>query len=275
MKNLAQGAFMRISIVNLVVSCLCVVSCVAQTASNGGSTTQEINAQNANNVCRIYFSMPKPGMDKQYEAGRKKHMQFHRDQKDTWTWNTFAIETGDHAGMYVTSSCGHSWKDFDEWEARMGKADTADGATNLSPYVQSGHNGFYVYRSDMSLAPANQPAAPITAVTIYVLHPGAVPDFIAAIKKVNDALGKLADWPRTGGWLQLINGGEGPTFALLNSRKNWADFAPLPKTVADVLNDTYGKETADQIQKTIRDCTAHQYTEAATYRADLSYLPGK
>ena len=71
------------------------------------------------------------------------------------------------------------------------------------------------------------------------------------------------------------NGGEGPTFVLLSARKNWADFAPLPKTLADVLNDTYGKETADQIQKTIRDCTAHQFTEAAAYRADLSYVPGK
>src|SRR5438552_6092410 len=77
------------------------------------------------------------------------------------------------------------------------------------------------------------------------------------------------------GWLQLVNGGEGPTFVLLSSRKNWADFAPLPKTLADVLSDAYGKEAADQIQKTIRDCTAHQYTEAAAFRADLSYVPGK
>jgi len=157
----------------------------------------------------------------------------------------------------------------------MGKADTADGATNLTPYVQSGRNGFYVYRSDMSLAPTNQPPAPLTAVTVFVLHPGAGPDFIAAIKKVNDAVGKQADWPKTSGWLQLVNGGEGPTFVLLNSRKNWADFTPLPKTLADVLNDTYGKETSDQIQKTIRDSTAHQFTEAAAYRADLSYVPGK
>jgi hypothetical protein len=266
---------MRIKTLCLVVSCLCVASSFGQTGSSAGSNTQEINAQNANNVCRVYFSMPKPGMSQQYEAGRKKHMQFHRAQKDTWTWNTFAVETGDNAGMYVTSSCGHGWKDFDEWEARMGKADTADGATNLSPYVQSGRNGFYVYRSDMSLAPANQAAAPITAVTVFVLHPAAGPDFIAAIKKVNDALGKQADWPKTSGWLQLVNGGEGPTFVLLNSRKNWADFAPLPKTLADVLNDSYEKEVADQIQKTIRDCTAHQYTEAAAYRADLSYMPGK
>jgi len=57
--------------------------------------------------------------------------------------------------------------------------------------------------------------------------------------------------------------------------KESADFAPLPKTLADVLNDAYGKETADQIKKTVKDCTAHQLTEAAAYRADLSYVPGK
>ena len=99
---------MRIPIAGLVVSCLYVASSLAQTGSTVGPNTQEINAQNANNVCRVYFSTPKPGMGQQYEVGRKKHMQFHRDQKDTWTWNTFAIETGDNAGMYVTSSCGHN-----------------------------------------------------------------------------------------------------------------------------------------------------------------------
>jgi hypothetical protein len=76
---------------------------------------------------------------------------------------------------------------------------------------------------------------------------------------VNEALGKQADWPKTSGWLQLVNGGEGPTFVLLNSRKNWADFVPSPKTLADVLNENYGKEVADQIQKTFRDSTAQQY----------------
>jgi hypothetical protein len=73
----------------------------------------------------------------------------------------------------------------------------------------------------------------------------------------------------------LANGGEGPTFVLLNSRKNWADFAALPKTPADALTEAYGKETSDQFQKTIRDCTAHMFTEEAAYRTDLSYVPGK
>ncbi|MDP9159566.1 MAG: hypothetical protein M3O09_04980 [Acidobacteriota bacterium] len=266
---------MRISVSALIVSCLCAASCLAQSSSSSEQNTQAINAQNANNVCRVYFSTPKPGASQQYEAGRKKHMQFHRDQKDTWTWNTYAIETGDNAGTFVTSSCGHAWKDLDEWEARMGKADIVDGANNLTPYIQGGRNGVYVYRSDMSLAPASQTPSPMTAVTIFVLHPGAAPDFTEAVKKINEALRKQADWPKTSGWLQLVNGGEGPTFVLLNSRKNWGDFAPLTKTVADVLNEVYGKESADQIQKTIRDSTAHQFTEEAAYRADLSYQPGK
>src|SRR5437016_14608519 len=53
--------------------------------------------------------------------------------------------------------------------------------------------------------------------TIFVLHPGAGPDFIAEVKKVNDALGKQTDWRKTSGWLQLV---KGPAFVLLNSRKN-------------------------------------------------------
>ena len=92
---------MRIPTVGLVVSCLYVAS-LAQTSSSPASNTQNINAQNANNVCRVYFSTPKPGVAQQYEAGRKKHMQLHRDKKDTRTWKTFFIEYGDNAGTYVT-----------------------------------------------------------------------------------------------------------------------------------------------------------------------------
>jgi hypothetical protein len=267
---------MRISAIGLVVAFLYVGSCLAQTGgAAAGSNTQAINAQNANNLCRIFFQTPKPGMDAQFEAARKKHNAFHGTQKDTWTWNTFEIQTGDNTGTYVTSTCGHAWKDFDAWEAKMGKVDAADAAASLGPTVQGGRNGFYVYRADMSLAPAGQPPAPITAVTIYVLHPGAAPDFIAAVKKINDALGKQADWPKTSGWLQLVNGGEAPTFVLLSNRKNWADFEPLPKSVQDVITEAYAKEAADQIMKTVRDSTHRLLTEAATYRADLSYVPAK
>lgn len=179
----------------LAVSLICAAGCWAQ-GSSGSSSTQQLNAQNANNLCRIYFTKPKVGSETQMEQGRKKHMQFHKSQNDTWTWNTFQIETGMNTGVYVTSTCGHAWKDFDDWEKRIGKADTADANTNITPYEQAAWNGFYLYRSDMSLGAANRPPTPITAVTIYVLHPGAQNEFTEAVKKIEDAVGKQADWRR-------------------------------------------------------------------------------
>jgi hypothetical protein len=62
---------------------------------------------------------------------------------------------------------------------------------------------------------------------------------------------------------------------LLNSRKNWADFSPTSKTPQDVLTESVGKEAADAVFKTVRDSTARLYTEAVTYRPDLSYIPTK
>src|SRR5437868_734275 len=161
------------------------VSSWAQAGPASGPNTAAINAQNANNVCRIFFQTPKPGSTQAFETARKKHNQFHGSQKDTWTWNTFEIQTGDNTGTYVTSTCGHSWKDFDDWEKKMGKADAADAGVSIGPTVQGGRNGFYVYRADMSLAPPNQPPAPLNAVTVYTLRPGTAPDFIDAIKKIN------------------------------------------------------------------------------------------
>jgi hypothetical protein len=268
---------MRLRSFAILSAALCATLSWGQSSSGAApaSSTAALNQQNANNLCRVYFTTPKPGGSAAFEAGRKKHMAFHAAQKDTWTWNTWAIDSGDNTGSFVTSSCGHAWKDFDEWEARMGKADTADADLNLTPTTAAGHNGFYLYRADMSLAPANQAPAPMTAVTVYVLHPGAGPDFIAAIKRINDALSKQPDWPKTSGWLQLVNGGEGPTFVLLNARKNWADFEPLSKTPTDVVMETYGKEEGAAIMKAVRDTTAHIFTEAAIYRADLSYIPKK
>ena len=45
-------------------------------------------AQPAGNVVELNIHTPKPGQEAKYEAGRKKHMAWHKAQKDTWTWFT-------------------------------------------------------------------------------------------------------------------------------------------------------------------------------------------
>jgi len=229
----------------------------------------------AGDICRINFVKPKPSMAEQFEAGRKKHNQFHESHHDTWAWNTYLIETGMNTGNYVTSTCGHEWKDFDDWDKKLGKADGADYAAHVEPYVQHTTSTFYRYRTDMSLSSGSDagPAA-LSAVTIFRLHRGMADDFVAASKKIRDAL-RGANWPEKSVWLELANGGEGPVFVLILERKGWADFAPRPKSVFQIVEEAYGKEQADALWKE-RDATiAQSFTEAATYRPDLSYVPAK
>ena len=257
----------------LAITFLFTVAAWGQQTSGQGTPSAQINAQNANNVCRVFFVKPKPGAVAQLEQARQRHFQFHKQHNDTWTWNTWEIMTGENAGTYVTSTCGHTWKDFDDWEQKMGKADRDDAMASMGPFEASNTNSFDVYRSDLSLAPANRPPAPMSAVTVYVLHPFATDSFTAAVTKIKAALEKQPNWPKNSGWLQLVNGGEGPVFVVLGDRQSMADFAPLQKSVAEVVAETYGKEEADAIYKTMRDSTAHLYTEAALYRPDLSYVP--
>src|SRR3954464_11935311 len=104
----------------LCIAMFYAVSSWAQAGSASGSNTAAINAQNANNVCRIFFQTPKPGATQAFETARNKANELHGSQKDTLTSNTFGIGTADNAGPYVTATCGHAWKDFDDWEKKMG-----------------------------------------------------------------------------------------------------------------------------------------------------------
>ena len=260
----------------LAVTLFVFLWCWGQPPSSAGAPpAQATNPQNANNVCRVFFVTPKPGAASQLEQARQKHMQFHKRQNDTWTWNTWVIETGDNTGSYVTSTCGHAWKDFDDWDKRLGKADAADATASMGPFEQSSSNRFYLYRADLSLAQPTNPPAPMTAVTVYVLNPLSTINFEDAITKITAALNKQPNWPKTSAWLQLANGGQTPTFVLLTSRQGWADYAPQQKTVREIVTEVYGKEGADAIYKEFRESTAHVYTETAIYRSDLSYVPAK
>jgi hypothetical protein len=250
-----------------IISAMCAVVVLAAAA------WAQTPSAPAGDICRVFFVKPKPGMDQQLEAGRKKHMQFHKSHNDTWTWNTYLIETGMNTGTYVTSTCGHTWADFDDWEKRLGAADAADANANMGPYEQHAWSAFYRFRGDLGLRPTAT-TAPMSAVYVYKLHLGKSDDFEAIVKKVGEALNK-ANFPATGGWLQLVNGGEGPMFVLILERNGWAGFAPTPKSVPQIVEEAYGKAQADALWKTFYGTVAQAFSEAATYRPDLSYVPGK
>jgi hypothetical protein len=228
-------------------------------------------AEPAGTVARVFASQAKPGMNAQLEAGRKRHMEWHRKQNDTWAWLTWEVETGDRAGTYVTGTFAHQWKDFDDWEAKLGKGDTADGNLNLAPFAGPQTNGFYVSLPDVSRPRDGEPA-PMSELNHYLLNMGTEDEFLSTMKKIHEAIGK-STWNVNYAWYQLVDGGEHPAFVLAFPMKGFADMAPADPPFPAMLEKAVGRHDAAELMKSVDRCVKSVRTEIVRYRPDLSYLP--
>jgi hypothetical protein len=228
-------------------------------------------AQTPQVVSEVHIAVPKPGMQAQFEEGRKKHSAFHAAQKDTWRVYVWEITTGERAGAYMQSSPGHNWKDFDD-RATFNKLDGPDVAKNMTPYTGASSTAYYVYRDDLSLTkPPATPAKMRTTVS-YSIIPEHVNDFIESVKKINAAIQKTNYPVKPSRWYALANGGETPTFVLVTDRASWTDMEPAEKKLEDALKEAYG-DTGPQILDTLRKSCHKIVSEMSTYREDLSYVP--
>ena len=224
------------------------------------------------NVGWVYASVPKPGMIKQLEEGRKKHMDFHKKQNDTWRWEIWQVETGENTGNYLSTTFGHSWKDLDAWETKMGAADTADGEVNLAPYISSTTASIWMVLKDASRTPPGNETPKMAQVNHFLLKPGKDADFNSIIRKINDAINK-SDWPVHYTWYALQDGGEGPHYALLVYLNGWADMAEPNPSFDAMLEKAVGRHDAESLMHSFDETIRREWTETIRFRPDLSYIP--
>ncbi len=236
-----------------------------------------VMAQDVGHVAEIHSNRVKPGMTQQYEAGRKKHMGWHKSQKDAWSWYTWEVLTGDATGSYVVGTFQHQWKDFDGRDM-FNAADGADAQASMGASLASQQMSYYRYREDLSSGPeVLPPPTKIISVTHFMVKPEGILDFIEGVKKVGEAL-KKTNTPMSGAnhWYQLLNGGQGPHYVLVGDRANWASFQPpSDKTLDAIMEEAYGKEQGAAILAALRKAYRSSYSEILQYRPDLSYVAGK
>jgi len=224
------------------------------------------------NVGWVYLSTPKAGMVKQLEDGRKKHMDFHRKQGDTWTWLIWEIMTGENTGSYYSSTFGHSWKDLDAWETKMGTADTADGQTNLSPFVSSQTASIWMVLKEPSHPGSMNELPKMSEINHFLLKPGTDSDFNDSIRKINAAIIK-SEWPVRYTWYALQDGGEGPHYVLALDLNGWGDLAEPNPSFDSMLEKAVGKHDATALTHAFDSCVKREWTETIRLRPDLSYMP--
>jgi hypothetical protein len=223
-------------------------------------------------VCEIHINKVKPGMGAQYEAGRAKHMAWHKAQKDAWSWDVWEYTTGSDTGNFLVAACGHDWKDFDTRD-KFNVADGADATATMGAHLAGTTMAYYVHRSDLTVAHkmGGKPPAYLSVLHFF-LKPEGVLDFAEGVKKINAAIDKT-NTPRTvQDWYSLANGGHGPELVLVQERNNIGEMAGTSaKTLDAIMQEAYGAEGA-AIMATLRKSYYSSTSELLHFRSDLSYM---
>jgi hypothetical protein len=243
---------------NLPIFAAALLSCISLTAQT---------AKAPESVAEVNVSIPKPGMTQQWEQGRRRHSDFHRAQKDTWTVLVYQIVSGESSGSYISVQPGRSWKDYDG-RAAFDKLDTPDVEKNMGPYQASGPRSFYVYRPDLSRTKEGGPPAKMVTATNFWVVPEHVRDFQEAIKAVNAGIDRVKYPAKPSRWYQLASGGETPLFVLITDRTGWADMESPATTLDEALSPDGAQSLA-----TLRRASKRISTEILEFRPDLSYMP--
>lgn len=251
---------MRVSRTVLCTSLAVLITATANAQPAPGGVTQVIRQKVA------------PNMVEKYEAGRKKHMEWHRQAGDPWGWTVGQITSGPDSGTYIIVTGSHQWQDFDTWGAKMGDADTADANVNLVPYAGESETSYWAIMPEYSRMPAAGTESPMATVTFFYVKPGGADAFLAVVKSVMDATTK-AGWSRPSIWYTLANGGVGGTFAVVGPRKNMADMASPSPSLTEIVEQRMGKAAADAMWKSFSDSLRYTETEMIQWRPDLSYQP--
>ena len=97
---------------------------------------------------RIAVLRPHDGQTTEFEAGYLRHLAWHRQAGDKWTWYGWSIWAGNRYRWFVYATFGHSAASFDSAVAQA--EDERDNVLNVVPHVEWIENGLYEYLPALS-----------------------------------------------------------------------------------------------------------------------------
>jgi hypothetical protein len=191
---------------------------------------------------RIAILRPHDGDTVDFEAGYIRHLDWHRQARDTWVWYGWTIWAGERQRSFVYATFGHSAASLDGPVAPA--EDERDNIANVTPHARFAGNAIYEYLPGLSRGTGAPRPTPRLELTTVDLLPGAARAFEAALGSDRSKLrGETL-------WYRMVAGGPAPRYVRLRPRPNLAALlsgsgeAALPdrskgliaKTTIEILN---------------------------------------
>ena len=185
---------------------------------------------------RIAILRPHNGDTVDFEAGYLRHLEFHRQARDTWSWYGWSIWAGDRQRWFVYATFGHSAASLDN--PVPAAEDERDNVANVTPHAEFAGNALYEFLPALSRGTGVPTPTPRVELTTVDLNPGAGKAFEAALG---------AGQPTPQGetlWYRMVAGGPAPRYVRLRPRASLASVIEgqgeqaLPDTVHSLVAKT-------------------------------------
>jgi hypothetical protein len=156
---------------------------------------------------RIAILRPHDGDTIDFEAGYIRHLEWHRQARDTWVWYGWTIWAGERQRWFVYATFGHPAGDFDNPVSPA--EDERDNVANVTPHAQFVGNALYEYLPGLSKGTGEPPPTPRLELTTVELKAGAERAFEAALGGAHGSLqGERL-------WYRMVAGGAAPRYVRL------------------------------------------------------------
>jgi hypothetical protein len=249
--------------------------CLALAVALLGSISVQAAEMEKANVIRAYTDTVAPADQEAYEAGVKSYNQCLGQHGLKYSWVALVHETGD-TYQYSYLSAPSTWGAFDAMHTAS-KACDQTWRTAANPHLKGETSAFMLQMPELShMSGEAGMTSPLMDVIFFKLKPGheVSEAFTNAAKQVAAAAEKT-HWSTHYMFVKVQDGGEDAAdFILLIPAKNWADLGADPNPpVWKMVENAYGKPTADSVRKSLDDATQSSSSHIDSYSADLTYMP--
>jgi hypothetical protein len=185
---------------------------------------------------RIAIMHPLDGHAVDFEAAYIRHLAWHQQAKDTWTWYGWTVNYSERRMWFVYASFGHSAASLDNPVDPAG--DDRDNIMNVAPHVDQWGNALYEYLPALSRGTGVPEPVPRAELTTVDLVAGGDEAFEAALAARQSLLKEETLWYR------MVAGGPTPRYLRLRARPSLAalldgrDEQPLAAEVAPLIAKT-------------------------------------
>jgi len=179
---------------------------------------------------RISILRPHDGDTVDFEAGYSRHLEWHRQAKDSWSWYGWTIWAGDRQRWFIYATFGRTAAELDN---PVSPAD--DERDNIFNVIRHGHfagSALYEYLPALSRGTGEPQPTPRLELTTVDLDAGSGKSFEEALSADQSGLqGETL-------WYRMIAGGSAPRYLRMRPRPSLSAILDLKRELPDTIAKT-------------------------------------